>query len=284
MRKRRIGVLGNSECSEEVVALAEAVGQGIARRDAIVVCGGMTGVMEGAARGAKEAGGTIIGILPGDRADEANPFIDIPIVTGLGKARNSIVVRTSEVVIAYYDAEQGWIDVELIVGGVAAIDSGIASGHIAHFTTFAVVARVAEVAPARFEASGLTINPVQAQLSQEITVRLNVVNSGGTSGDYDLEMKVNGITRATEQVTLAPQASQVVSFTITGEAVGTNRVEVAGLVGEFEVLAMVEEPPAGINWWLIGGIIALVLALAAGIGWKMWKRPGGQQGQPQTSS
>lgn len=102
MRKRRIGVLGNSVCSREVVALAEAVGRGIARRDALLVCGGMTGVMEGAARGAKEAGGKTIGILPGNKADDANPYIDIPVVTGMGKARNSIVVLTSEVVIAIH--------------------------------------------------------------------------------------------------------------------------------------------------------------------------------------
>lgn len=102
MQKRRIGVLGNSVCSEEVVALAEAVGREIAQRDAILVCGGMTGVMEGAARGAKAAGGLTIGILPGSSADDANPYIDIPIITGMGKARNSIVVLTSDVVIAIH--------------------------------------------------------------------------------------------------------------------------------------------------------------------------------------
>ena len=102
MRKRRIGVLGNSVCSRDVVDLAAAVGREIAQRDAILVCGGMTGVMEGAARGAKEAGGMTIGILPGNNADDANQYIDIPIVTGMGKARNSIVVLTSDVVIAIH--------------------------------------------------------------------------------------------------------------------------------------------------------------------------------------
>lgn len=102
MRKRRIGVLGNSVCDQEVIDLAEAVGREIAQRDALLVCGGMTGVMEGAARGAKDAGGLTIGILPGSDADDANPYIDVPIVTGMGKARNSIVVFTSEVVIAIH--------------------------------------------------------------------------------------------------------------------------------------------------------------------------------------
>ncbi len=102
MRKRRIGVLGNSSCSEEVSALAEAVGEEIASRDGIVVCGGLTGVMEAVARGAKSAGGMTVGVLPGESANEANPYIDVPIVTGLGKARNVIVVLSSEVVIAIH--------------------------------------------------------------------------------------------------------------------------------------------------------------------------------------
>jgi len=93
---RRIGVIGNSGCSEEVVRISEEVGREIAKRKGILICGGLTGVMEGAARGAREAGGLTVGIIPGDRAYEANPFIDIPIVTGIGYGRNIIVVRSSE--------------------------------------------------------------------------------------------------------------------------------------------------------------------------------------------
>ncbi|MFH0813429.1 MAG: TIGR00725 family protein, partial [Pseudomonadota bacterium] len=97
---RRIGVIGNSACSDEVINLAEKVGEEVAKRKGILICGGLTGVMEGAARGAKKAGGLTVGILPGNRDSDANPFIDIPIVTGLGYARNIIVVQSSEVVIA----------------------------------------------------------------------------------------------------------------------------------------------------------------------------------------
>ena len=97
---RRIGVIGNSACSDEVINLAEKVGEEVAKRKGILICGGLTGVMEGAARGAKKAGGLTVGILPGNRASDANPFIDIPIVTGLGYARNIIVVQSSEAVIA----------------------------------------------------------------------------------------------------------------------------------------------------------------------------------------
>ncbi len=80
--------------------MAEEVGQRIARRGAVLVCGGRGGVMEAACRGAKAEGGTTVGILPGGDRSEANAYVDIPIATGLGEARNAIVVRTADAVIA----------------------------------------------------------------------------------------------------------------------------------------------------------------------------------------
>jgi uncharacterized protein (TIGR00725 family) len=80
--------------------LAAGVGRVLAERGAVLVCGGMSGVMEAACRGAREGGGTAVGILPGlDRAD-ANPHVSIAIPTGLGEARNVLVVRAADVVIA----------------------------------------------------------------------------------------------------------------------------------------------------------------------------------------
>lgn len=99
-RQPRIGVLGPSRASAEVLALAEQVGAEIAGAGAILICGGLGGVMESAARGAKRAGGLTIGITPGADAHEANQFIDVPIATGLGEARNVLVVRSSNAVIA----------------------------------------------------------------------------------------------------------------------------------------------------------------------------------------
>lgn len=99
-RKPRIGVLGPGMAGAETLALAEEVGVEIARRGAVLVCGGLGGVMEAAARGAKRAGGLTIGIVPGITAQEANEFIDVPVVTGMGEARNILVVRSSSVVIA----------------------------------------------------------------------------------------------------------------------------------------------------------------------------------------
>ncbi len=99
-RKRFIAVIGGSECSAQEAEFAEAVGREVARRDAILVCGGLGGVMTAACKGASAEGGMTIGILPGDSRDTANPYVQIPIVTGIGYARNVIVVRSAEAVIA----------------------------------------------------------------------------------------------------------------------------------------------------------------------------------------
>jgi uncharacterized protein (TIGR00725 family) len=96
-----IGVVGAGDCSEDICELAEEVGEGIAAAGAILVCGGMGGVMEAAARGAKKQGGITIGILPGVDKNQGNPHIDFPIVTGLGEGRNLLVVRNSDVLIAF---------------------------------------------------------------------------------------------------------------------------------------------------------------------------------------
>ena len=96
----QISVIGSSEAPPEAVRLAEEVGRELAKRGVIVVTGGLTGVMEAACRGAKEAGGTTIGILPGFDPKEGNPYVDIPICTGIGYARNVIVVRSGRAAIA----------------------------------------------------------------------------------------------------------------------------------------------------------------------------------------
>jgi uncharacterized protein (TIGR00725 family) len=96
----QIAVIGAGECSAETARLAERVGAGIARRGALLVCGGLGGVMEAAARGAKGAGGTTVGILPGTDPRAANPHIDVVIPSGLGEARNALVVRAARAVVA----------------------------------------------------------------------------------------------------------------------------------------------------------------------------------------
>jgi len=97
-----VAVVGDGRCSAKVAALAEAVGRELAQRGAILVCGGLGGVMEAACRGAKGAGGLTIGILPGSLRHDANRYVDVPIVTGLGQARNVLVVQSAQAVIAVH--------------------------------------------------------------------------------------------------------------------------------------------------------------------------------------
>ena len=91
---------GSSPTNPEHVRLAEEVGRELANRGVGLVCGGLSGIMEAACRGAKLAGGTTIGILPGRSSRDANSYVDIPIVTTMGFSRNVIVVHTGDAVIA----------------------------------------------------------------------------------------------------------------------------------------------------------------------------------------
>ena len=95
-----VAVIGGSAPRPEETAAAEAVGRALAEAGALLICGGRGGVMEAACRGAKAAGGITIGILPGTHQGEANAYVDIPIVTGIGVARNAIIARTAQAVVA----------------------------------------------------------------------------------------------------------------------------------------------------------------------------------------
>jgi uncharacterized protein (TIGR00725 family) len=99
-RKPVIAVVGASKCSKKMRDIAADIGKYVAQHGGVIVCGGLGGVMEGAARGAREAGGVTIGILPSDDKAEANEFIDYVIPTGLGEVRNILVIRTADAVIA----------------------------------------------------------------------------------------------------------------------------------------------------------------------------------------
>jgi hypothetical protein len=175
--------------------------------------------------------------------------------------------NTTEVFIATYDTKEGWLAVAPVPGAVAEV--GKAHGIVSHFSLFAVLAKLAEPAPAKFEVSNLTISPTQAQPNQEIDVSVNVANSGGKNGDYSLELAVDGAVKSTTRVTVAAGASQIASFTITGDTAGKHQVEIAGLAGEFEVIG--PAGPSVVNWWLMGGITVLVLAIWAIVGWRWFK-------------
>jgi uncharacterized protein (TIGR00725 family) len=100
MKPLYISVIGGGRCGTDELALAEQVGRLVAQEGATLVCGGLGGVMEAAARGAKAAGGTTIGILPGHDRSKANPYLDYVLTTGIGHARNLAVVSSGDAVIA----------------------------------------------------------------------------------------------------------------------------------------------------------------------------------------
>lgn len=93
-------MVGGLRASPEVYQAAREVGGEIAAAGAILVSGGLGGVMEAASRGAKERGGVVVGILPGFSSSDANAYVDIPIVTGLGDGRNMLIVQTAQALIA----------------------------------------------------------------------------------------------------------------------------------------------------------------------------------------
>jgi uncharacterized protein (TIGR00725 family) len=95
-----VGVIGAQQADDRLCELAEGVGRELARREAVLVCGGLGGVMEAACRGARAAGGPTIGILPGSDRRAANPYVDVAIATGIGDLRNGLIVRTVDVLIA----------------------------------------------------------------------------------------------------------------------------------------------------------------------------------------
>ena len=95
-----IAVIGAGQCESSIYMLAVEVGEEIAKRGAILVCGGLGGVMEAAAKGASMAGGITVGILPGPSCTSANPYITIPVATDMGQARNVIIAHTADGLVA----------------------------------------------------------------------------------------------------------------------------------------------------------------------------------------
>jgi uncharacterized protein (TIGR00725 family) len=95
-----VAVCGPGQATDAEAARARAVGRGLAERGAVVICGGLGGVMEAACRGARDAGGTTVGLLPGDDRGAANPYVSVALPTGLGELRNGLIVRAADAVIA----------------------------------------------------------------------------------------------------------------------------------------------------------------------------------------
>jgi uncharacterized protein (TIGR00725 family) len=97
---RYVAVVGAGRASDDEARAAEAVGRALAEAGAVVVCGGLGGVMEAACRGAKDGGGTTVGVLPTANRADANQYVDVALATGLGEARNALIVRSVDALVA----------------------------------------------------------------------------------------------------------------------------------------------------------------------------------------
>jgi hypothetical protein len=181
--------------------------------------------------------------------------ISPPAILTLPYDPKELPTNATEVFIANYDTEQGWLALAPVPGVVAEL--GKAQGLASHFSPVAVLARLSEPTPAKFEVSNLAVSPSQAQPDQKITISINVTNTGGKSGDYSLVLKIDGTVRSSKQVIVAAGTSQTVNFTTTGYSAGKHQVEVSGLSGEFEILKVSQ--PANTNWWFVGSITAIIL-------------------------
>lgn len=117
---------------------------------------------------------------------------------------------------------------------------------------------VAPPAPAAFSVTNLSIYPAEVQPNEVVAIRISVANTGGEFGSYKVTLKINGVKEADKSVTIAAGSSKTVSFSVTREEAGTYSVDVDGLSGSFAVVVLVTPP--GINWLVVGGIIAGVVA------------------------
>jgi len=165
--------------------------------------------------------------------------------------------------IANYTDEQGLIrlqpppDSTVEVGKVGAL--------IDHASLFVVVAEVPQPPlPAELEVTNLTINPLQAQLGQPVTISLAIANEGGTEGSFELHLVIDGITRAIKKITLDRKSSQTLTFEVSNLAEGDHRVTVAGLTKQFRVVGTATAPAeTRVNWPLLGTSIGVVLVMGA---------------------
>jgi hypothetical protein len=174
--------------------------------------------------------------------------------------------NTSSVVIAHYDPEQNWIEMETEIESVAA--AGLVATRISHLTMFAILAKLAPPAPASFECSLLSISPTEVDIGETVNVTILVANTGGQSGSYQVALRINSVTVADREVALDAGASEQVGFSTARDTAGTYSVNVNGLTGTF----IVKEKPAPVTpaepmpvkpiiWWLIGGIIVAVVVV-----------------------
>jgi hypothetical protein len=203
-------------------------------------------------------------------------------------------VDEEDLVIALWDEAAGeWVELEDCV--VDPVTHTI-TAPVSHFSKYAVIAYhivpapVVPPAPAAFSLSSLSVQPTEVQPKEAVTITVSVANTGGTEGAYTVVLKINGVKEAEKSVTIAAGRSKMVSFSVTREEAGSYSVTVDGLSASFIVVAPpvekppvekppVEKPPVeevpakpGINWGLIGGIIAAAVVIGGLLAYFLWWR------------
>jgi len=174
-------------------------------------------------------------------------------------------VAEGDLALAYYDeADSEWVELD---GAVDTEDNTI-TAYVDHFTTFAIIGAVTPPPPepAAFTPGSLSVSPTEVDTGEAVGISISVANTGGQAGSYTVTLKINGVVEETREVTVAAGASETVTFTTSGDKAGTYAVDVNGLTGSFtvnEAAAPPPPPPSPVNWPVLLGIIAAVVALAA---------------------
>ena len=162
-------------------------------------------------------------------------------------------VEEGELYISYYSSE--WVPLKSVVDA----QGNKVSTDLTHLTIFAIMAKLPPPPPpAKFVLSNLEVNPAEVEPGEEVTVTIEVKNIGGREGSHTVNLLINNVLEETREVTFAPKAVKTVVFTVTGDEPGSYSVAVDGLSGSFTVA--VAPPAKPINWRLISGVIAAVVA------------------------
>ncbi len=181
-------------------------------------------------------------------------------------------IAEEDLLLAYYDEDLGeWVVIDSDVDA----DDNTVEIDIIHFTNFAILGFITPPPPPAFSVSNLSVQPAEVQPEETVTITLSVTNSGGREGNYRVTLKIDGVKETEKIVTLAPDRSQEVIFTVTRADPGSYSVDVNGLPGSFTVKPAPPAPPevtpppgppgappAGINWAIVGPIIAVAIFLA----------------------
>jgi len=163
-----------------------------------------------------------------------------------------------DVYIAYYDTTAGnWVPLTSQVDTV----NNIVTAPVSHFTTFAIMGAAVPPTPANFSVTSLDLSSAQVEPGQEVLVTVNVTNIGGCEDSYTLDLTINGAVEQTKTVTLAPLASDTVTFTVTKEEPGSYTIFVDGLTKEFSVAALAQSWLSRYWWTILTGLVVVGLLL-----------------------